>query len=54
MRRAISLPICALVKSVCERTKERFVECGTNIECVLRVSHQYLEDIYVLLRKNEQ
>jgi len=37
-----------------ERTKSWFVERGTKIECMLRASHQYPEDITALLRKNEQ
>jgi len=37
-----------------ERNKKWFMEQGTNIEWLLRASHWYPEDIYALLRKNEQ
>jgi len=30
------------------------MEQGKNIECLLRAGHRYPEDIYALLRKNEQ
>jgi len=30
------------------------MERGTKIECMLRAGYQYPEDIYALLRKNEQ
>nr|XP_007146122.1 hypothetical protein PHAVU_006G014300g [Phaseolus vulgaris]ESW18116.1 hypothetical protein PHAVU_006G014300g [Phaseolus vulgaris] len=54
LKKARSLPICALVKTIFERTKSWFVERGTKIRCMLRVGHQYPEDIIALLRENEQ
>jgi len=48
------LLVCALVKTTFKRAKSWFVEWGTKTACMLRASHQYPEDIIVLLRKNQQ
>ena len=50
---ARSLPICAIVKTTFERTKDWFVERGTKAECMLRAGHLYPEDITAQLHKNE-
>jgi len=54
LKGAWSLPICAIVKTTFERTKDSFVERGTKAECMLRVGHLYPKDITAQLRKNEQ
>ena len=51
---ARSLPICAIVKTTFERTKDWFVERGTKAKCMLRAGHLYSEDITAQLYKNEQ
>ncbi|XP_068498053.1 uncharacterized protein [Phaseolus vulgaris] len=48
-----SLPICALVKTIFERTNAWFVEQATKMQCMLRAEHEFPDDIVALLRKNE-
>jgi len=45
LKGARSLPICALVKTIFERTNVWFVEQATKIQCMLRAEHQFPEDI---------
>ena len=54
LKGARSLPICAIVKTTFERTKDWFVERGTKAECMLWAGHLYPKDITAQLCKNEQ
>jgi len=51
---ACSLPICALIRATFERTATWFVERGVKAKLMLRVGHQYSEDINSIIRKNQQ
>ena len=54
LKRARSLPICALIKATFERTATWFVERGVKADSMLRAGHQYTEEINAIIRKNQQ
>ena len=54
LKRARSLPICALIKATFERTATWFVERGVKTDSMLRAGHQYTEEINAIIRKNQQ
>jgi len=54
LKRARSLPICALIKATFERTATWFVERGVKTDSMLRAGHQYPEEINTIIRKNQQ
>ena len=51
LKRARSLPICALIKATFERTATWFVERGVKADSMLRADHQYIEEINAIIRK---
>ena len=51
LKRARSLPICALIKATFERTATWFVERGVKADSMLRASHQYPRKLMLLLEK---
>ena len=54
LKRACSLPICALIKATFEMTATWFVESGVKADSMLRACHQYTEEINAIIRKNQQ
>ena len=54
LKRAHSLPICALIKATFERTATWLVERGIKADSMLRSGHQYPEEINAIIRKNQQ
>jgi len=54
LKRARSLPICALLKITFQNINAWFVERGLKADSMLRASHQYPEDVTALLQQNHQ
>ena len=54
LKRARSLPICALIKATFERTATWFVERGVKADSMLRAGYQYTEEINAIIKKNQQ
>jgi len=51
LKRAHSLPICALIKATFERTATWFVERGVKADSMLRAGHQYPKEINTIIKK---
>jgi len=54
LKRAHSLPICALIKATFERTTTWFVERRVKADSMLQACHQYPKEINAIIRKNQQ